>query len=105
MKHQNDSSCKAIALGALALLIAGAAAYPETPNNAVPGPAASSLPAAPELYGQVTFINCTDLAMMSEFYRTMLGKQPELDLDWVKIYPVTANLYVGLIDKDHGTNR
>ena len=105
MKHHNDSTCREIVLVAVALSIMGAAAYAETPNSTIPAPAASSLPMAPELYGQVTFINCTSLAAMSEFYRTMLGKPPELDLDWVKIYPITSNLYVGLIDKDHGTNR
>jgi predicted lactoylglutathione lyase len=85
--------------------LVGTTAYPDTPNGAVPESAATLLPAAPELYGQVTFINCEDLATMSRFYRTMLGKPPELDMDWVKIYPVTSNVYVGLIDKDHGTNR
>ena len=96
---------KVILLTAVGLSTAGTTAYAVTPNSALPEPAAASLPMAPELYGQVTFINCKDLAKVSRFYQTMLGKPPELDLDWVKIYPVTANVYVGLIDKDHGTNR
>jgi predicted lactoylglutathione lyase len=92
-------------LAAMGLSMVESTAHAVTPNGADPDPAASSLPAAPELYGQVTFINCKDLAKVNQFYRMMLGKPPELDLDWVKIYPVSSNVYVGLIDKDHGTNR
>ena len=99
------TSARVVLLTAVGFLFAGTTALPDTPNNAAPESAASSLPMAPDLYGQVTFINCKDLAKVSQFYRTLLGKPPELDLDWVKIYPVTTNVYVGLIDKDHGTNR
>jgi len=96
---------KVILLTAVGFSTAGTTADAVTPNSALSESAAAPLPMAPELYGQVTFINCKDLAKVSRFYRTMLGKPPELDLDWVKIYPVTSNVYVGLIDKDHGTNR
>jgi predicted lactoylglutathione lyase len=63
------------------------------------------LPEAPELFGQVTFLNCKDLAAVSQFYRTMLGRGPDLDMGYVQIYKVTPNIFVGLLDKDHGTNR
>ena len=96
---------RVILLAAVGSSIVGMTAYPQTGNTAAPESAAASLPVAPELRGQVTFINCKDLEKVSQFYRTLLGKPPELDLDWVKIYPVNANVYVGLIDKDHGTNR
>jgi catechol 2,3-dioxygenase-like lactoylglutathione lyase family enzyme len=63
------------------------------------------LPAASPLSGQVTFLYCKDLTKASEFYAKMLGQTPSLDMEWVKIYPVTPSLFVGLLDKDHGTHR
>ena len=61
-----------------------------------------SLPSAPAISGQVTFLYCNDIAKSADFYAKLLGKKPTLDLDWVKIFPVTDSLSVGLVDKDHG---
>jgi len=67
--------------------------------------AARSVPAASPISGQVTFLYCNDLGKTSEFYARLLEKKPSLDLDWVKIYPVTETLSVGLVDSTHGALR
>ena len=64
-----------------------------------------TLPSAAPISGQVTFLYCNDLAKEGDFYARLLGKKPTLDLDWVKIFPVTDSLSVGLVDKDHGALR
>ncbi|MGA8072064.1 MAG: VOC family protein [Candidatus Acidiferrales bacterium] len=79
---------------------------PAQPNAQEPAAkAAASVPAAPPISGQVTFLYSNDLAKASEFYAKLLGKKPSLDLDWVKIYPVTETLSVGLVDSTHGALR
>ena len=65
----------------------------------------ASAPAASPISGQVTFLYCNNLAKASEFYAKLLEKKPSLDLDWVKIYPVTETLSVGLVDSTHGALR
>jgi predicted lactoylglutathione lyase len=67
--------------------------------------AAATAPAASPISGQVTFLYCNDLGKASEFYARLLEKKPSLDLDWVKIYPVTETLSVGLVDSTHGALR
>lgn len=89
--------------GALALCL-GIPAHIATLEAAAKA-AAASVPAASPISGQVTFLYCNDLGRASEFYGRLLGKKPSLDLDWVKIYPVTETLSVGLVDSTHGALR
>jgi catechol 2,3-dioxygenase-like lactoylglutathione lyase family enzyme len=65
---------------------------------------AQELPFAPELSGLVTFLYCNDLAKCAAFYQTMLGREPELDWGWVKIYRIASAASIGLVDKGHGLN-
>ena len=95
------SSCAAAVLLAILLTLTmeipihiNAQQSPKSPDQ--------SLPPAAAISGQVTFLYCNDLTKEGEFYAKLLGKNPTLDLDWVKIYPVTDSLSVGLVDKDHG---
>ena len=93
----------AAALGTVVLLSLGNPAHPRVQQ--VANSDVTSLPFASPISGQVTFLYCNDLAKGSEFYSKLLGKKPSLDMDWVKIYPVTDTFSVGLVDKDHGSLR
>jgi catechol 2,3-dioxygenase-like lactoylglutathione lyase family enzyme len=97
------SSAGAAVLGTLVILSLGNPAHPR-PQQAANSDA-QTLPSASPISGQVTFLYCNDLAKGSEFYSKLLGKKPSLDMDWVKIYPVTETFSVGLVDKDHGSLR
>lgn len=97
-------SCAAAAvLGMLVTLCLGNSVHPGIQQAAKPDE--QSLPSASPISGQVTFLYCNDLAKGSEFYGKLLGKKPSLDMSWVKIFPVTETLFVGLVDKDHGSLR
>jgi len=98
------SSYRGLALLSVALtLFLGTAAQSHAQEPAAK--AAASVPAAAPISGQVTFLYCNDLGKASEFYARLLEKKPSLDLDWVKIYPVTESLSVGLVDSTHGALR
>jgi hypothetical protein len=90
------SSAGAAVLGTLVILSLGNPAHPRPPQ--VANSVAQTLPSASPISGQVTFLYCNDLAKGSEFYSKLLGKKPSLDMDWVKIYPVTETFSVGLVD-------
>jgi len=91
-------------LGAVLILCLGSPAQHKMQQSAAKA-AAASVPAASAISGQVTFLYCNDLGKASEFYARLLEKKPSLDLDWVKIYPVTETLSVGLVDSTHGALR
>ncbi len=91
-------------LGAALTLSLGSPALIGTQEPA-PKAAVQSVPAASPISGQVTFLYCNDLDKASRFYARLLEKKPSLDLDWVKIYPVTESLSVGLVDSTHGALR
>ena len=97
------STTIAAALAMLVTLCAGIPTHPK--NQQATKSAEQTLPGATPISGQVTFLYCNDLPKSSEFYSKLLGKKPSLDMDWVKIYPVTDTLSVGLVDKDHGSLR
>jgi len=93
----------AAVLGTVVVLSLGNPAHPRVQQ--VANSDVTNLPSASPISGQVTFLYCNDLAKGSEFYSKLLGKKPSLDMDWVKIYPVTDTFSVGLVDKEHGSLR
>ena len=60
---------------------------------------------APPVSGQVTFLYFEDLERASKFYGQTLGLKATTDLDWVKIYEVSAGSSVGLVSATGGTHR
>lgn len=53
----------------------------------------------------ITFLYYKDLAAAMRFYEDVLGWPLAIDQGWSKIYAVTANGYVGLVDEARGSHR
>jgi predicted enzyme related to lactoylglutathione lyase len=53
----------------------------------------------------ITFLYYADLARAMAFYADVLGLKLAIDQGWSKIYEVTPNGYVGLVDEAHGSHR
>lgn len=53
----------------------------------------------------ITFIYFVDLPRAMKFYENVLGLELEIDQGWSKIYRVTPNGYVGLVDEARGSHR
>lgn len=54
---------------------------------------------------QITFLYYRDLPEAMRFYEDILGLKPAIDQGWSKIYEVTSNGYVGLVDETRGSHR
>jgi predicted enzyme related to lactoylglutathione lyase len=54
---------------------------------------------------QITFLYYRDLAAAMAFYERVLGLPLAIDQGWSKIYRVTADGYVGLVDERRGSHR
>lgn len=54
---------------------------------------------------QITFFYYRDLPEAMQFYETILGLKLAIDQGWSKIYQVTSNGYVGLVDETRGSHR
>lgn len=54
---------------------------------------------------QITFLYYRDLAEAMRFYEDILGLKLVIDQGWSKIYEVTSNGYIGLVDEAHGSHR
>ncbi len=53
----------------------------------------------------LTFLYYADLARAAEFYEHILGLTLAVDQGYVKIYQVTPQSFVGLVDGAHGTHK
>ncbi len=53
----------------------------------------------------ITFIYFVDLPKAMRFYEDVMGFELEIDQGWSKIYRVTPNGYVGLVDETRGSHR
>ena len=53
----------------------------------------------------ITFIYFVDLPRAMRFYEDVMGLELEIDQGWSKIYRVTPNGYVGLVDETRGSHR
>lgn len=53
----------------------------------------------------ITFLYYRDLAAAMRFYEEVIGLTLEIDQGWSKIYRVTPNGYVGLVDERRGSHR
>ncbi|WP_406857641.1 VOC family protein [Alsobacter sp. KACC 23698] len=53
----------------------------------------------------ISFLYYRDLPAAMRFYEDVLGLTLEIDQGWSKIYRVTANGYIGLVDESRGSHR
>jgi predicted enzyme related to lactoylglutathione lyase len=53
----------------------------------------------------ITFLYYADLHRAIRFYEEVMGLVLEIDQGWSKIYRVTPNGYVGLVDETRGSHR
>ena len=51
---------------------------------------------------QITFLYYKNLAEAVRFYEDVMGFKLEIDQGWSKIYRVTGNAYIGLVDELRG---
>lgn len=62
-------------------------------------------PSATRNQKQITFLYYRDLPAAMRFYEDILGLKLVIDQGWSKIYRVTSNGYVGLVDETRGSHR
>lgn len=71
--------------------------------------AAMAAPAAaqttPSIDAQVTFLYYADVDAAAAFYEGVLGLEKTFDEGWVKIYRVSGEASVGLVDETRGIHR
>jgi predicted enzyme related to lactoylglutathione lyase len=53
----------------------------------------------------ITFLYYRDLPAAMRFYEEVLGLTLAIDQGWSKIYRITANGFVGLVDETRGSHR
>ncbi len=53
----------------------------------------------------ITFLYYRDLPRAMRFYEETMGLELEIDQGWSKIYRVTSNGYLGLVDETRGSHR
>ena len=53
----------------------------------------------------ITFLYYSDLKRAMAFYGDVIGLKLAIDQGWSKIYEVTANGYIGLVDEAHGSHK
>lgn len=53
----------------------------------------------------ITFLYYRDLPAAMRFYENVLGLTLAIDQGWSKIYRITSNGYVGLVDETRGSHR
>ena len=54
---------------------------------------------------QITFLYYRDLPAAMSFYEQVLGLPLAIDQGWSKIYAITTDGYVGLVDETRGSHR
>lgn len=53
----------------------------------------------------ITFLYYDDLPRACQFYEDALGLDLVIDQGWCKIYAITPQAWVGLVDAEHGTHK
>lgn len=61
--------------------------------------------AYPQINAHTTFFYYRDLVAAEWFYGNILGLNKTLDRQWVKMFRITGQSYVGLVDEQHGIYR
>jgi hypothetical protein len=66
-------------------------------------PAVAADDRMPPIIGQMTFFYYNDLPRAAAFYERLLAIAPEPTPAWVRLYPLTANSTLGLVNATDGT--
>jgi predicted enzyme related to lactoylglutathione lyase len=82
--------------GGLAASVAHAGGEPES---------ASKAPTHPQVGSHVMFLYYKDIAAAERFYSDAMGLKKTYDKQWVKMFQVTENSYVGLVDETQGYHK
>ena len=56
-----------------------------------------------KIASQITFLYYKDLTIAQRFYEEIMGFQLAEDQGWAKIYRVSGNAFVGLVDETRGS--
>ncbi len=56
-----------------------------------------------KISSQITFLYYKDLSVAQHFYENIMGFQLAEDQGWAKIYRVSGNAFVGLVDETRGS--
>lgn len=67
-------------------------------------PMATSLGVEFNFYASITWLYYKDMLPMERFMTERLGLEMSADQGWAKIYRLSTNSYVGLVDEKHGMN-
>ncbi len=54
---------------------------------------------------QITFLYYHDLQLVSKFYQEIMGFELIEDQGWAKIYRVSGNAYLGIVDEKRGFHK
>lgn len=59
----------------------------------------------PAVTGQITFLYYKDLPAAAQFYEKLLGKAPQSTPDWVRLFDLTPDATIGLVNASGGALR
>jgi catechol-2,3-dioxygenase len=59
----------------------------------------------PEVQSQITFLYYRHLQPVSKFYQEIMGFELIEDQGWAKIYRVSGNAYLGIVDEERGFHK
>jgi predicted enzyme related to lactoylglutathione lyase len=59
----------------------------------------------PKVQSQITFLYYSDLQPVSKFYQEIMGFELVEDQGWAKIYRVSGNGYLGIVDEERGFHK
>lgn len=58
-----------------------------------------------KIFDQTVFLYYSHLDKAAHFYESIMGFKPFFSLNWVKIYQVTGNALLGIVDEKKGFHR
>ncbi len=56
-----------------------------------------------EIEGQIIFTYYNDLEAAARFYRDLMGFEPDIDVEFAKVYKVYGSTHVGIVDGNLGS--
>ena len=59
----------------------------------------------PAISGQITFLYYKDIDRAARFYEQLLGRSPEVTPAWVRLFPLTRTVTLGLVNATGGALR
>jgi hypothetical protein len=59
----------------------------------------------PEITGGLVFFYYDGIEDASRFYKNIMGFELKLDREWVKIYKISVDSHIGLVDASRGSHK